>query len=89
MDDRAYASTAMATQDRSSLATDLDAEVTRLTDVITRVEDRLSVILEPDYGSAEKNSEVPAPIQSYLRSTTNSLSRQINRLVAILDRVEV
>lgn len=77
--------------DRVSVVTDISLEVERLRSVVDRAADRLTPVLSPDYGSESKTSDssVPTPIKSYISQTSFELTMQINRLIAILDRVEV
>lgn len=75
--------------DRSSVVGEINSEVARLKNVVDRAEERLSSILEPEFlGSDNKTTSEPAPIRSFIRQTHLELSRQIDRLIVILDRVE-
>lgn len=74
--------------DQTSVVSDIGYEVNRLTSIITRAEERLDKVLEPAYDDTNPGSE-PAPVRSVIRQTHFDLMIQINRLNALLDRVEV
>jgi hypothetical protein len=79
----------MEVQDSVSVVSDISMEVERLHTVLDNAEARLKLILAPEYASdsVEKMSD-PTPLRSFVRQTHIDLSRQIDRLVALLDRVE-
>jgi hypothetical protein len=73
---------------KSSVVVDISSEVARLRDVVDRALIRLDSVLEPEYSVADKASSEPAPLRSFIRQTQHDLSYQVDRLIAILDRVE-
>lgn len=86
MDERAYVTKEVS--DTPSVVGDISSEVFRLQSVIDRAEQRLASVLEPEYSTPEKTASEPAPIRSHVRQTQIDFSYQIDRLIAILDRVE-
>lgn len=93
MYDQALQTTAAAPPtlaDRDPSVIDLiSAELERLDSAIGQLDERLMPVLKPGYDGPEKPGGVPTPVQSLVRSQGDELGRQIGRLLAILDRLEV
>lgn len=72
-----------------SVLDQIDGEIARLSDVIDTANARLYKVISPEYDNDKAAGMNPAPIMSPIVETRGRLSYQIQRLIELLDRVEV
>lgn len=76
--------------DTPSVLFEIDQEIERLEKTIEHAKERLGRVLAPEYAEpSSQHDAMPMPVVSDIRATQMALVRAIDRLGAMLDRVEV
>lgn len=75
--------------DAPAVLFEIDQEIERLHKTIEHATERLGRVLAPEYAEPSAHDAVPMPVVSDIRSTQMALVRAVDRLGALLSRVEV
>lgn len=86
-----YSQATSARPETPAVLFEIDQEIERLEKTIEHATMRLGRVLAPEYDTPSSSSHdaVPMPVVSDIRATQMGLVRAIDRLCAVLDRVEV